>query len=261
MADEAQLHGRRLLQRRVLPAELSVAGVHGNAGANVRWRFRIHLRGIRISGIGEHEQSRVSGGYDWVHPDAVVQPELREAAAHQSVFVCGTQSMVRADWSSEKRSCSASLCRTALLYSVEARIYPLRVRFKAEHESLRVGRFEFMDGDEVKANHPTLAWLKTNRINQRLLGNFGYSDVMRSFDGVQFGYSNGPWNLTAVSAVPTRGVFQVDGWGWLTTPVTYVALMREVELGKSRISNDLRVLKDSPASILHKPRFRQRLGC
>ncbi|MGB7751894.1 MAG: hypothetical protein WCF88_10115 [Candidatus Acidiferrales bacterium] len=124
-----------------------------------------------------------------------------------------------------------------------------------------MGRFEFMDGDEVKANDPTLAWLKTNRINQRLLGNFGYSDVMRSFDGVQFGYSNGPWNLTAVSAVPTRGVFQADGWGWLTTPVTYVALMREVELGKSRISNDLRVLKDSPASILHKPRFRQRLGC
>ena len=107
------------------------------------------------------------------------------------------------------------------------------VRFKGEHASLRVGRFEFMDGDEVKAKDPTLAWLKTNRINQRLLGNFGYSDVMRSFDGVQFGYSNGPWNLTAVSAIPTRGVFQVDGWGWVKTPVTYVALTREVELGKS----------------------------
>jgi hypothetical protein len=117
-----------------------------------------------------------------------------------------------------------------------AMIFPKQafVRFKGEHESLRVGRFEFMDGDEVKEKDPTLAWLKTNRINQRLLGNFGYSDVMRSFDGVQFGYSNGPWNLTAVSAIPTRGVFQVDGWGWVTTPVTYVALTREVELGKSR---------------------------
>jgi hypothetical protein len=108
------------------------------------------------------------------------------------------------------------------------------VRFKGAHASLRVGRFEFFDGGEAKPKDPTLAWLKTNRINQRLLGNFGYSDVMRSFDGAQFGYANGPWNFTAVSAIPTRGVFQVDGWGWVKTPVTYVALTREVELGKSR---------------------------
>ena len=72
MADKAQLHGGRLLQRRVLPAELWIAGVHGHASADVRWRIRIHLRGLRISGIGEYEQSRVSGGDDWVHPDAVV---------------------------------------------------------------------------------------------------------------------------------------------------------------------------------------------
>src|ERR1700728_3704451 len=111
MADEAQLPGGRLLQRRVLPAELWLAGVHGDAGANVRWRFGIYLRGLRISGIGEHEQSRVSGGDDWVHPDAVVQPELREAAAHQSVFVCGAQSVVGAEWSSEKCPCGAGLCR------------------------------------------------------------------------------------------------------------------------------------------------------
>jgi len=117
-----------------------------------------------------------------------------------------------------------------------AMIFPKQafVRFKGEHTSLRAGRFEFFDGGEVKAKDPTLAWLKNNRINQRLLGNFGYSDVMRSFDGVQFGYSNGPWNFTAMSAIPTRGVFQVDGWGWVKTPVTYVALTREVELGKSR---------------------------
>ncbi len=117
-----------------------------------------------------------------------------------------------------------------------AMIFPKQayLRFKGEHASLRAGRFEFTDGSEVKPKDPTLAWLKTDRINQRLLGNFGYSDVMRSLDGVQFGYANGPWNFTAVSAIPTRGVFQVDGWGWVKTPVTYVALTREVELGKSR---------------------------
>ena len=26
---------------------------------------------------------------------------------------------------------------------------------------------------------------------------------------------NGSWNFTAVSTIPTRGVFQVDGWGWV----------------------------------------------
>src|ERR1700734_3640236 len=137
MADEAQLHGGRLLQRRVLPAELWLSGVHGYTSAGMQWRFRIHLRGIRIPRIGEHEQSRVSGGNDWVHPDAVVQPELREAPAHQSVFVCGAQSMVRAERSSEKRPCGAGLCRAALLYSVEAQICPLRLTVRG-----RSGRYK-----------------------------------------------------------------------------------------------------------------------
>ncbi|MGB8835346.1 MAG: hypothetical protein WCC67_01275, partial [Candidatus Acidiferrales bacterium] len=106
-------------------------------------------------------------------------------------------------------------------------------RFKGEHASFRMGRFEFTDGSEVKPKDATLASLKAERIGQRLIGNFGFSDVMRSLDGVQFAYENGPWTFTAVSAIPTRGVFQVDGWGWVKTPVTYVALTREVTLGKS----------------------------
>ena len=107
------------------------------------------------------------------------------------------------------------------------------VRFKGVHSSLRVGRFEFTDANEVKPKDPTLAYLNSDRIAQRLIGNFGYSDVMRSLDGVQYGYTNGPWNFTAVSAIPTRGVFQVDGWGWVKTPVTYVALNRQADLGSA----------------------------
>ncbi len=106
-------------------------------------------------------------------------------------------------------------------------------RLKGEHSSLRMGRFEFTDGSEVKPKDPTLASLKAERIGQRLIGNFGFSDVMRSLDGLQYMYSNGPWNFTAVSAIPTRGVFQVDGWGWVKTPVTYVAVTRQADLGKS----------------------------
>src|ERR1035438_7212456 len=114
-------------------------------------------------------------------------------------------------------------------------IFPKQVfiRYKWDHSSLRVGRFEFTDGSEVKLKDATLASLKADRIGQRLLGNFGYSDVMRSMDGLHYAYSNGPWNVTAVSAIPDRGVFQVDGWGWVKTPISYVALTRETELGAS----------------------------
>jgi hypothetical protein len=107
------------------------------------------------------------------------------------------------------------------------------VRFKWEHSSLQAGRFEFTDGNEVKPSDPTVAALVNDRIAQRLIGTFGFTDVMRSFDGLRYSYTNGPWNFTAVSAIPTRGVFQVDGWGWVDTPITYVAVTKQMELGSS----------------------------
>jgi hypothetical protein len=114
-------------------------------------------------------------------------------------------------------------------------IFPKQVffRYKWEHSSLRVGRFEFTDANEVKPKDATLLYLNSDRIAQRLIGNFGYSDVMRSLDGVQYGYTNGDWNFTAVSAIPTRGVFQVDGWGWVKTPVTYAALSKHATFGSA----------------------------
>jgi hypothetical protein len=106
-------------------------------------------------------------------------------------------------------------------------------RFKGDHSSLQMGRFEFVDGGEVNPADPTLASLKNDRIAQRLIGTFGFSDVMRTMDGLHYVYSNGPWNLTAVSAIPDRGVFQVDGWGWVDTPISYVALTRQLDLGEA----------------------------
>ena len=107
------------------------------------------------------------------------------------------------------------------------------IRLKGEHYSLRLGRFQFSDGTEVTPKNPTLAAVKRDRIDQRLIGIFGFSDVERSSDGVQYTYSNGPWNFTSLAVIPTRGVFQVDGWGWVKTPYTYTALTRQLSLGKS----------------------------
>ena len=108
------------------------------------------------------------------------------------------------------------------------------IRLKDGHSSLQAGRFEFTDGSEVKPKDATLATLKADRIGQRLIGTFGFTDIMRSTDGLHYAYAAGPWNFTAVSAIPTRGVFQVDGWGWVKTPVTYVSVTREMDRGKSQ---------------------------
>ncbi len=67
------------------------------------------------------------------------------------------------------------------------------VRFKDDNgSSLQAGRFEFTDGSEMKPPEPTLFPLKHDRIGQRLIGTFGYSDVMRSFDGLHYSLTRGP---------------------------------------------------------------------
>src|SRR5579872_2175485 len=101
-----------------------------------------------------------------------------------------------------------------------AMIFPkqLYVRFDGlggnRAHSLQIGRFEFLDGSEVVPKNTTLAAVKRDRVAQRLIGNFGFSDVGRSFDGVHYVYGSPSDNFTFIGAVPTRGVFQVDGWGW-----------------------------------------------
>jgi hypothetical protein len=91
-------------------------------------------------------------------------------------------------------------------------------------QSLKVGRLEFIDGSEVTPNHSTLAALKRDRIAQRLLANFGFTDVQRSLDGAVYVMGAPKLNFTAVAARPTEGVFQVDGWSELKINVFYGAL-------------------------------------
>jgi hypothetical protein len=94
----------------------------------------------------------------------------------------------------------------------------LFVRFKGlgpgEAGSLQIGRFEFNDGAELVPKNATLTTLKRDHISQRLIGTFGWSDVGRSFDGVHYSYSKPATDFTFVAALPTRGVYQTDGWGW-----------------------------------------------
>ena len=100
--------------------------------------------------------------------------------------------------------------------------------FGDKASSLRFGRFEFVDGAEVAPKDTTLAVLKRDRIAHRLLGNFGFSHVGRSFDGIQYVRGTPGMNLTLLGARATQGVFQVNGWGELDTDVLYGALTRSV---------------------------------
>jgi hypothetical protein len=104
------------------------------------------------------------------------------------------------------------------------------VQFKDHgRRSLKLGRFEFFDGTEVQPKDTTLAALVQTRALQRLIANFGFSAVQRSFDGAQFSWDVGKNNLTFFGARPTGGVFQVDGMGELDIEVYYGAFTRPVE--------------------------------
>jgi hypothetical protein len=76
--------------------------------------------------------------------------------------------------------------------------------------SARVGRFGYNSGLERPAKDPSLLWLQRTRISQRLIGTFDYTNVGRTFDGVQALYDHGPFNLTLMGSHPRSGGFNVN---------------------------------------------------
>jgi hypothetical protein len=116
-----------------------------------------------------------------------------------------------------------------------AMVFPKQafVRLKSEPSSLRIGRFEFQDGSEVTAANPTMGTIKRDRVHQRLIGPFLFTHVMRSFDGFHYVYSKPSINYTVLGAFPTRGVFQVDGWGWMKTGFAYASATGQVRRRKN----------------------------
>ena len=125
-----------------------------------------------------------------------------------------------------------------------AMIFPKQLYFRFDRmggdkrQTLQLGRFEFNDGSEIAPKNATLATLKRDRISQRLIGNFGFSDVGRSFDGVHYVFAAPADNFTFIAALPTRGVFQTDGWGWNSVGFGYAAYTHE--WGKGRHAADTR---------------------
>ena len=102
----------------------------------------------------------------------------------------------------------------------------LRYHGNGPDKTLRIGRFEYFDGQETQPSNAAVAWLQTNRISQRFIGNFGYSNGQRSFDGVDGHYGNKRWDLTAMAGRPTQGVFNMNANPELNVDIQYLAFTR-----------------------------------
>ena len=98
------------------------------------------------------------------------------------------------------------------------------VRIAGEGSHLRVGRFEFVEGLETRPANATITWLQGNRIAHRLIGNFGFSNAQRSFDGVDAQGHWGSWVFTGFAARADQGVFNMNGNPELNVDVQYLAL-------------------------------------
>lgn len=100
------------------------------------------------------------------------------------------------------------------------------IRAGGESSKLRVGRFEFIEGQETRPGNATIGWLQANRIAHRIIGNFGFSNAQRSFDGIDAAYVSGAWNITAMAARADQGVFNMNGNPELNVDLQYLALTR-----------------------------------
>src|SRR5579872_7101362 len=98
---------------------------------------------------------------------------------------------------------------------------------------LKLGRFEYFDGLEVKPKDPLLATVVQTRISSRLISNFAFAAVQRTYDGVQVSANSGANNFTFFGARPTQGVFQVKGMDELDVDTYYGAYTRSVNAGES----------------------------
>ncbi len=103
----------------------------------------------------------------------------------------------------------------------------LRFRGTGPDTSLRAGRFEFFDGQETTPKDPSMLWLQTNRIAQRLIGNFGFSNAQRSFDGVEGHYGKASWDLTGMAGRATQGVFNMNANPELNVDLQYLAYTKK----------------------------------
>lgn len=107
--------------------------------------------------------------------------------------------------------------------------------------SVRAGRFEFGDGREAPAPDPAIASLRQARVADRLIGNFAFSPVGRSFDGAELGLPVGGAHGAVALLRPTAGVFNLEGMPELPVDVAYASLTAGVGLAPGVHRDEVRL--------------------
>jgi Alginate export len=96
----------------------------------------------------------------------------------------------------------------------------------APDKNIRLGRIEFVEGVELHPKDSTLLWLQNNRVQQHLIGNFGFANAQRSLDGIDAHYGSASWDITALAARSDQGVFNMNGNPELNVDTQYLAYSR-----------------------------------
>ncbi len=106
----------------------------------------------------------------------------------------------------------------------------------APDKNIRLGRMEWVEGVELHPKDSTVLWLQNNRVQQHLIGNFGFANAQRRLDGIDahFGSGTGPdsWDVTAMAARADQGVFNMNGNPELNVDTQYLAYSRMADHGR-----------------------------
>jgi hypothetical protein len=87
------------------------------------------------------------------------------------------------------------------------KVATLRMARALPATDVQVGRMGYTSGAETPSGVPKIEAVKRQRLDARLVGEFEWSIVQRSFDGVRVDVTRPRWQATAVGFMPTQGGF------------------------------------------------------
>lgn len=135
-------------------------------------------------------------------------------------------------------------------HQVYLRYLNLRVNLPAGLR-VQVGRMPYSSGGEAESGDPKIEAVKLQRVEARLIGEFGWSLYQRGFDGVRVDAVRPAWSATAFALRPTQGGFEeeagrmmkgVDAYGAVVTFKPGTVLPRaEWQLFAYRYNDDRQV--------------------
>lgn len=93
-------------------------------------------------------------------------------------------------------------------YQLYPRFLNLKLKELTPGLSITLGRMGYTSGAEADSGVPSIEYLKRQRLDSRLIGEFEWSIVQRAFDGVRVDVERKGWHLNGAALMPTQGGFE-----------------------------------------------------